>query len=94
MKILILGSSIVLLSLLLVTGFVGASFSQNQTNMTSMQENETQPQQKPQESGTASGIENLTGGGSGNIEIFQEGTDIANKNASVAGGMTQEQLKK
>lgn len=61
MKIYILGSSVVLLSSLLVTGFVGASFSQNQTNMTSMQGNQTQPQQKQPESGNASGIENLTG---------------------------------
>lgn len=92
-NMLILGTSVVLLSSLLVTGFAGTSFSQNQTNMTSMQENQTQPQQKQPESGTASGIENLTGGSSGNIDIFQNGTDITSKNTSVAGGMAQEQEK-
>ena len=90
MKIFILGSSLVLLSMLLVTGFVGISISQNQTNMTSTQENQTQPQQKQPESGTASGIENLTGGSSGNIDIFQNSTDIGGKDTS--GGMAQEQL--
>ena len=93
MKIYILGSSVVLLSSLLVTGFVGASFSQNQTNMKSMQGNQTQPQQKQQESGNASGIENLTGGSSGNLGIFQNGTDIGSKDTSVGGGMSQEQQK-
>ena len=93
MKISILGSSVVLLSMLLVTGFVGTSFSQNQTNMTSTQANQTQPQQKPSESGTASWIENLTGGSSGNIDIFQNGTDIGSKDTSVAGRIAQEQQK-
>ena len=43
------------------------------------------------ESGTASGIENLTGGGSGNTGLLQNDTNIASQNNSVIGGVEQEQ---
>ena len=78
------------LSILTSTGlFVGSSFAQeNMTNST----NETGPTMGNQtESGTASGLENLTGGSAGNIGLLQNDTDIGSQNTSVTGGMEQEQ---
>lgn len=43
------------------------------------------------ESGTASGLENLTGGSAGNIGLLQNDTAIGSQNTSVTGGMEQEQ---
>ena len=82
--------SAMVLSILTSTGlFVGSSFAQeNMTNST----NETGAMMGNQtESGTASGIENLTGGSSGNIGLFQNDTTIGSQNTSVTGGMEQEQ---
>jgi hypothetical protein len=42
------------------------------------------------ESGTASGLENLTGGSTGNIGLLQNDTAIGSQNTSVTGGMGQE----
>ncbi|HEX2306341.1 MAG TPA: hypothetical protein VHH33_08640 [Nitrososphaeraceae archaeon] len=71
---------------------VSTSLAQeNQTNMTAAT-NETNAMMGNQtESGTASGIENLTGGSSGNIGLLQNDTDIGSQNTSVTGGMEQEQ---
>ena len=70
-----------------------SSFAQeNQTNMTTSATNETGAMMSNQnESGTASGIENLTSGGSGNAALFQNDTVIGSQNTSVTGGMEQEQ---
>ena len=81
------------LSILTSTGlFVGSSFAQE--NMTSST-NETGAmmgnQTNQTESGTASGIENLTGGSAGNIGLLQNDTAIGSQNTSVTGGMGQEQ---
>ena len=78
------------LSILTSTGlFVGSSFAQeNMTNST----NETGAMMGNQsESGTASGLENLTGGSAGNIGLLQNDTAIGSQNTSVTGGMEQEQ---
>jgi hypothetical protein len=83
-------ASAMVLSILTSTGlFVGSSFAQeNMTNST----NETGATMGNQtESGTASGIENLTGGSSGNIGLLQNDTAIGSQNTSVTGGMKQEQ---
>jgi hypothetical protein len=71
---------------------VSTSLAQeNQTNMTAAT-NETNAMMGNQtESGTASGIENLTGGSAGNIGLLQNDTDIGSQNTSVTGGMEQEQ---
>ena len=82
--------SAMVLSILTSTGlFVGSSFSQeNVTNST----NETGAMMGNQtESGTASGLENLTGGSAGNIGLLQNDTAIGSQNTSVTGGMEQEQ---
>ena len=73
--------------------FASSSFAQeNQTNMTTSATNETGAMMGNQtESGTASGIENLTSGGSGNAAILQNDTVIGSQNTSVTGGMEQEQ---
>jgi hypothetical protein len=70
-----------------------SSFAQeNQTNMTTSATNETGAMTGNQtESGTASGIENLTSGGSGNAALLQNDTVIGSQNTSVTGGMEQEQ---
>ena len=78
------------LSILTSTGlFVGSSFAQeNMTNST----NETGAMIGNQtESGTASGLENLTEGSAGNIGLLQNDTAIGSQNTSVTGGMEQEQ---
>ena len=82
--------SAMVLSILTSTGlFVGSSFAQE--NMTSST-NETGAMMGNQtESGTASGIENLTGGSAGNIGLLQNDTAIGSQNTSVTGGMEQEQ---
>jgi hypothetical protein len=83
---LLIGTSVIALSLLASVGFfMGSSFAQeNQTNETgAMMGNQT-------ESGTASGIENLTGGSAGNIGLLQNDTAIGSQNTSVTGGMGQE----
>ena len=81
------------LSLLASVGlFVSSSFAQeNQTNLTTST-NETGAMTGNQtESGTAGGIENLTGGGSGNVGLLQNDTNITSQNNSVIGGVEQEQ---
>jgi hypothetical protein len=91
--ILLMGSFAMALLLLASVGFfVSSSFAQeNQTNLTTST-NETGAMTGNQtESGTASGIENLTGGGSGNIGLLQNDTNIASQNNSVIGGVEQEQ---
>ena len=78
------------LSILTSTGlFVGSSFAQeNMTNST----NETGAMIGNQtESGTASGLENLTEGSAGNIGLLQNDSAIGSQNTSVTGGMEQEQ---
>ena len=82
--------SAMVLSILTSTGlFVGSSFAQE--NMTSST-NETGAMMGNQtESGTASGLENLTGGSAGNIGLLQNDTAIGSQNTSVTGGMEQEQ---
>ena len=88
-----MGSFAMALSLLASVGlFVSSSFAQeNQTNLTTST-NETGAMTGNQtESGTAGGIENLTGGGSGNIGLLQNDTNIASQNNSVIGGVEQEQ---
>ena len=83
-------TSAMVLSILTSTGlFVGSSFAQeNMTNST----NETGAMMGNQsESGTASGLENLTGGSAGNIGLLQNDTAIGSQNTSVTGGMEQEQ---
>ena len=87
-------SSALALSFLAAVGFfVSSSFAQgNQTNTTTPATNETAAMAGNQaESGTASGIENLTGGGSGNTGLLQNDTNIASQNNSVIGGVEQEQ---
>jgi hypothetical protein len=82
--------SAMVLSILTSTGlFVGSSFAQeNVTNST----NETGAMMGNQtESGTASGLENLTGGSAGNIGLLQNDSAIGSQNTSVTGGMEQEQ---
>jgi hypothetical protein len=85
-------SAIALSFLASVALLVSTSLAQeNQTNMTAAT-NETNAMMGNQtESGTASGIENLTGGSSGNIGLLQNDTNIGSQNTSVTGGMEQEQ---
>jgi hypothetical protein len=85
-RTLLVVTSAMVLSILTSAGlFVGSSFAQE--NMTSST-NETGAMMGNQtESGTASGIENLTGGGSGNIGLLQNDTAIGSQNTSVTGGM-------
>ena len=83
-------ASAMVISILTSTGlFVGSSFAQeNMTNST----NETGAMMGNQtESGTASGLENLTEGSAGNIGLLQNDTAIGSQNTSVTGGMEQEQ---
>jgi hypothetical protein len=89
-RTLLILTSAMVLSILTPTGlFVGSSFAQE--NMTSGT-NETGAMMGNQtESGTASGIENLTGGSAGNIGLLQNDTAIGSQNTSVTGGMEQEQ---
>jgi hypothetical protein len=87
-------SSVLALSLLTSVGFfVSSSFAQeNQTNTTTSAANETGAMAGNQTGiGTASEIENLTGGGSGNIGLLQNDTAIGSQNTSVTGGIEQEQ---
>ena len=89
-RTLLVVTSAMVLSILTSTGlFVGSSFAQeNMTNST----NETGAMMGNQtESGTASGLENLTGGSAGNIGLLQNDTAIGSQNTSVTGGMEQEQ---
>jgi hypothetical protein len=89
-RTLLVVTSAMALSILTSTGlFVGSSFAQeNMTNST----NETGAMMGNQtESGTASGLENLTGGSAGNIGLLQNDTAIGSQNTSVTGGMEQEQ---
>src|ERR687897_628306 len=89
-RTLLVVTSAMVLSILTSTGlFVGSSFAQeymtNSTNETgAMMGNQT-------ESGTASGLENLTGGSAGNIGLLQNDSAIGSQNTSVTGGMEQEQ---
>lgn len=70
----------------------GAAMTTNQTQNETGGEGAQQQQQSNQtESGTASGIENLTGGSSGNTGLLQKDTDIGGQNTSITGGMEQEQ---
>ena len=88
-RTLLVVTSAMVLSILTSTGlFVGSSFAQeNMTNST----NETGAMMGNQtESGTASGLENLTGGSAGNIGLLQNDTAIGSQNTSVTGGMGQE----
>jgi hypothetical protein len=89
-RTLLVVTSAMVLSILTSTGlFVGSSFAQE--NMTSST-NETGAMMGNQtESGTASGIENLTGGSAGNIGLLQNDTAIGSQNTSLTGGMEQEQ---
>ena len=89
-RTLLVVTSAMVLSILTSTGlFVGSSFAQE--NMTSST-NETGAMMGNQtESGTASGIENLTGGSAGNIGLLQNDTAIGSENTSLTGGMGQEQ---
>jgi hypothetical protein len=73
--------STLLLSSLMSIEFTSPLFAQNQTNMTSTQKNETGI-------GTANELENLT---SGNSALLQNTSDIGSQNASVTGGLEQEQ---
>jgi len=86
-------SALALLFLASVGFFVSSSFAQeNQTNTTSSAPNQTGAMTGNQtESGTASGIENLTSGSSGNTGLLQNDTAIGSQNTSVTGGMDQEQ---
>ena len=88
------GASIIMGLLLIVslTLLPNLSFAQqeNQTNMTSSQQ-QNQSGGNQTESGTASGLENLTGGSTGNIGLLQNDTAIGSQNTSVTGGMEQEQ---
>ena len=89
-RTLLVVTSAMVLSILTSTGlFVGSSFAQeNVTNST----NETGAMMGNQtESGTASGLENLTGGSAGNIGLLQNDSAIGSQNTSVTGGMEQEQ---
>jgi hypothetical protein len=88
---LMVSSAIALSFLASVALLVSTSLAQeNQTNMTAAT-NETNAMMGNQtESGTASGIENLTGGSSGNIGLLQNDTDIGSQNTSVTEGMEQE----
>jgi hypothetical protein len=89
-RTLLVVTSAMVLSILTSAGlFVGSSFAQeNMTNST----NETGAMMGNQtESGTASGLENLTGGSAGNIGLLQNDTAIGSQNTSVTGGMEQEQ---
>lgn len=85
-------SAIALSFLASVALLVSTSLAQeNQTNMTAAT-NETNAMMGNQtESGSARGIENLTGGSSGNIGLLQNDTNIGSQNTSVTGGMEQEQ---
>jgi hypothetical protein len=89
-RTLLVVTSVMVLSILTSAGlFVGSSFAQE--NMTSST-NETGAMMGNQtESGTASGIENLTGGSAGNIGLLQNDTAIGSQNTSLTGGMEQEQ---
>jgi hypothetical protein len=91
-RIFLMVSSAIALSFLASVALLeSTSFAQeNQTNMTAAT-NETNAMMGNQtESGTASGIENLTGGSSGNIGLLQNDTDIGSQNTSVTEGMKQE----
>jgi hypothetical protein len=66
----------------MLAGFVNPLFAQqNQTNMTSTQQNQTGI-------GTASELENLTADNTG---LFQNGSDIGSQNTSMTEGLQQEQ---
>jgi hypothetical protein len=66
----------------MLAGFVNPLFAQqNQTNMTSTQQNQTGIE-------TASELENLTADNTG---LFQNGSDIGSQNTSMTEGLQQEQ---
>jgi hypothetical protein len=66
----------------MLVGFVNPLFAQqNQTNMTSTQQNQTGIE-------TASELENLTADNTG---LFQNGSDIGSQNTSMTEGLQQEQ---
>jgi hypothetical protein len=66
----------------MLAGFVNPLFAQqNQTNMTSTQQNQTGI-------GTASELKNLTADNTG---LFQNGSDIGSQNTSMTEGLQQEQ---
>jgi hypothetical protein len=79
----ILVLSLVLLSFAMLVGFVNPSFAQqqNQTNMTSTQQNQTGI-------GTASELENLIADNTG---LLQNASDIGSQNTSMTEGLQQEQ---
>jgi hypothetical protein len=75
-------TSVLVLSFSMLAGFVNPLFAQqNQTNMTSTQQNQTGI-------GTASKLENLTADNTG---LFQNGSDIGSQNTSMTEGLQQEQ---
>jgi hypothetical protein len=86
-------TSAMVLSVLTSAGlFVGSSFAQENTTSSTNETGAIMGNQTNQtESGTASGLENLTGGTSGNIGLLQNDTAIGSQNTSVTGGMEQEQ---
>jgi hypothetical protein len=86
-------TSAMVLSVLTSAGlFVGSSFAQENTTSNTNETGAIMGNQTNQtESGTASGLENLTGGTSGNIGLLQNDTAIGSQNTSVTGGMEQEQ---
>jgi hypothetical protein len=75
-------TSVLVLSFSMLAGFVNPLFAQqNQTNMTSTQQNQTGI-------GTASELENLTADNTG---LFQNGSDIGSQNTSMTEDLQQEQ---
>jgi cytoskeletal protein RodZ len=75
-------TSVLVLSFSMLAGFVNPLFAQqNQTNMTSTQQNQT-------DIGTASELENLT---AGNTDLLQNASDIGSQNTSITEGLQQEQ---
>ena len=88
-------SSVLALSLLASVGFFAKPFpslKKTRQIMTTPATNETGALAGNQTGiGTASEIENLTSGGSGNTGLLQNYTAIGSQNTSVTGGMEQEQ---
>ena len=82
MEKLILITSVLVLSFSMLAGFVNPLFAQqNQTNMTSTQQNQT-------DIGTASELENLT---ADNTDLLQNASDVGSQNTSITEGLQQEQ---
>jgi hypothetical protein len=84
-------SFLVMTLMMSVVLFVNTSFAQgNQTNQSAGggQQNQSAGGGQQNQSGTASQMENLTAGNTG---LLQNATDIGSQNASMTGGMGQEQ---